>query len=132
MSKKILIIDDDEDFRISIKTLLESNNYQVAEAESGKQGLQKIKDEMPDLILLDIMMETMDEGYLLNQVLKFQKKYEDYKDIPVVMVSSIQQDPLSRFPQAAGQVDMIVPDYYFTKPVDIPKFMELINKLMGK
>ncbi|MCD4664840.1 MAG: response regulator, partial [Bacteroidales bacterium] len=87
---KILIIDDDEDFRISIRTLLQSHNYLTVEADSGKQGLEKIKSEKPDLILLDIMMETMEEGYLLNQVIKFQKQYEDYKDIPVLMVSSIQ------------------------------------------
>ncbi len=129
-NQKILIIDDDEDFRISIRTLLESHNYEVAEAESGKQGLQKIKKEKPDLIVLDIMMETIDEGYLLNQIIKFQKDYDEYKNMPILMVSSIQQDPLSRFPAAAGQVDMIMPDYYLTKPVDIPKFLELVKKLI--
>ena len=127
---KILIIDDDEDFRISIGTLLKSHNYQIIEAESGKQGLQKIMDERPNLIVLDIMMETIDEGYLLNQVIKFQKDYTDYKKIPILMVSSIQEDPLSRFPSAAGQVDMIMPDYYFAKPVDIPKFLDLVKKLL--
>lgn len=129
-NQKILIIDDDEDFRISIRTLLKSHNYEVAEAESGKQGLQKIRKEKPDLIVLDIMMETIDEGYLLNQIIKFQKDYDEYKNMPILMVSSIQQDPLSRFPAAAGQVDMIMPDYYLTKPVDIPKFLELVKKLI--
>jgi len=129
---KILVIDDDEDFRISIRTLLKSKGYDVVEADSGKQGLLKIKEGRPDIILLDIMMETMDEGYLLNQLLKFQKQYEEYKDIPVLMVSSIQDDPLSRFPSAAGQVDMIIPDYYFPKPVDIPKFLETIEKVLKK
>jgi len=130
--QKILIIDDDEDFRISIRTLLKSNHYDVIEAESGKQGLKKIKAEKPDLIVLDIMMETIDEGYLLNQIIKFQKEYEDHKTMPILMVSSIQQDPLSRFPKAAGEVEMIMPDYYLTKPVDIPKFMELVKKLLEK
>lgn len=131
-NKKILIIDDDEDFRISIRTLLESYKYQVTEAESGKQGLQKIKSDRPDLIVLDIMMETIDEGYLLNQVIKFQKSFEEYKNMPILMVSSIQEDPLSRFPAAAGQVDMIMPDYYLTKPVNIPKFLELVEKLLNQ
>ncbi|MDW7680908.1 MAG: response regulator [bacterium] len=134
MSEKarVLIIDDDEDFRISIRTLLQSEGYQTIEADSGKQGLEKIKLEKPDVILLDIMMETMDEGYLLNQVLRFQKQYEDFKQIPILMVSSIQEDPLSRFPKAAGQVDMIMPDYYFSKPVDIPKFLETLKKVLQK
>lgn len=129
---KILVIDDDEDFRISIRTLLKSKGYAVVEADSGKQGLLKIKEEKPDVILLDIMMETMDEGYLLNQLLKFQKQYKEYKNIPVLMVSSIQEDPLSRFPSAAGQVDMIIPDYYFSKPVEIQKFLETIEKVLKK
>jgi CheY-like chemotaxis protein len=128
--QKILIIDDDEDFRISIRTLLESHDYRVIEAESGKQGLKKIKSDKPDLIVLDIMMETIDEGYLLNQIIKFQKDYEDYKSMPILMVSSIQHDPLSRFPKAAGEVEMIMPDYYLTKPVDVPKFLELVKKLL--
>lgn len=130
--QKILIIDDDEDFRISIRTLLESHDYRVIEAESGKQGLKKIKESQPDLIVLDIMMETIDEGYLLNQIIKFQKDYEDYKNMPILMVSSIQQDPLSRFPKAAGEVEMIMPDYYLTKPVDVPKFLDMVKKLLEK
>jgi CheY-like chemotaxis protein len=128
----ILIIDDDEDFRISIRTLLESHNYEVIEADSGKQGLKMLKEQKPDLIVLDIMMETIDEGYLLNQFIKFQKEYEEYKNMPILMVSSIQEDPLSRFPKAMGEVEMIMPDYYLTKPVDIPKFLELVKKLLEK
>lgn len=129
---KILIIDDDEDFRISIRTLLESHNYKVIEAESGKQGLEMLKKQRPDLIVLDIMMETIDEGYLLNQFIKFQKEYEEFKKLPILMVSSIQQDPLSRFPAAAGEVEMITPDYYLTKPVDIPRFLAMVKKLLEK
>lgn len=129
---KILLIDDDEDFRISIRALLESKNYQVIEAESGKQGLQKLKDESPSLIVLDIMMETIDEGYSLNQIIKFQKTFEQYKDIPIIMLSSIQEDPQTRFAKAMGQVDMITPDHYMTKPVDIPIFLDLITKLLKK
>jgi len=127
---KILIIDDDEDFRISIRTLLTSRNFTVVEAETAQSGLEKIKSEKPNLIILDIMMETIDAGYSLNQVVKFQEQFGEYKRIPILMVSSIQQDPLSRFPLADGQVDMILPDHYMAKPVDIPKFLELVNRLL--
>ena len=67
-NEKILIIDDDEDYRTSIRTLLESHNYSVVEASSGKEGLEKLTQEKPDLIVLDIMMETIDQGYSLNQI----------------------------------------------------------------
>ena len=127
---KLLLIDDDVDFRTSIRTLLQSHNYNVVEAASGKQGLEMIKSERPDLIVLDIMMETIDQGYSLNQFIKFQKDYEEFKDIPILMVSSIDEDPYTRFKHAGGQVEMIVPDQYMTKPVDIPKFLELVKKLL--
>jgi len=130
-TKKILIIDDDEDFTIAMRTLLEGENYEVSEAASGKEGLQKLKEFEPDLIVLDIMMETPVEGYALNQIIRFQDEYGKYKNVIIVMVSSIQDDPLSRFPHAL-EADMISPDYYFTKPVDVPKFKNLINKLLKK
>lgn len=130
-TKKILIIDDDEDFTIAMRTLLEGENYEVSEAASGKEGLQKLKEFEPDLIVLDIMMETPVEGYALNQIIRFQDEYEKYRNVIIVMVSSIQDDPLSRFPHAL-EADMISPDYYFTKPVDVPKFKNLINKLLKK
>jgi len=130
-TKKILIIDDDEDFSIVMRTLLEGENYEVSEAASGKEGLQKLKEFEPDLIVLDIMMETPVEGYALNQIIRFQDEYEKYKNVIIVMVSSIQDDPLSRFPHAL-EADMISPDYYFAKPVDVLKFVNLINKLLKK
>jgi len=130
-TKKILIIDDDEDFTIAMRTLLEGENYEVSEAASGKEGLQKLKEFEPDLIVLDIMMETPVEGYALNQIIRFQDEYKKYNNVIIVMVSSIQDDPLSRFPHAL-EADMISPDYYFTKPVDVPKFKNLINKLLKK
>ena len=129
-NSKILLIDDDKDFRTSIRTLLQSHNYDVVEASSGKQGLEMVKTEKPDLIVLDIMMETIDQGYSLNQLIKFQKDYEQYSDIPILMVSSIDEDPYTRFRHAGGQVEMIIPDQYMTKPVDIPKFLELVKKLI--
>jgi len=130
-TKKILIIDDDEDFNIAMRTLLEGERYEVSEAASGKEGLKKLKEFEPDLIVLDIMMETPVEGYALNQIIRFQDEYEKYRDVIIVMVSSIQDDPLSRFPHAL-EADMISPDYYFTKPVDVPKFKNLINKVLKK
>jgi len=128
--EKILIIDDDEDIRISLRALLESQKYTVFDAASGKDGLEQIKKVEPDLIVLDIMMETIDQGYSLNQVIKFQSKYEKYKNIPIIMLSTIQEDPYTRFAQAGGQVEMIIPDQYMTKPVDVPKFLELVHQLL--
>ena len=94
---KVLVIDDDDDFRLSVKSLLESRGYAVIEADSGKDGLRKLLEHKPDLILLDIMMECCCEGYGLNQAIKYQEAYAEYRNIPVIMVSSIQECPDERF-----------------------------------
>ena len=126
-SLKILIIDDDQDFRVSVRSLLESKGYVVLEADSGRDGLRKVTELRPDIIILDVMMECDSEGYGVNQAIKFQDAYAEFRDIPILMTSSIDLSPDERFPMA-GELDMIRPDFYLTKPLDIPKFLEVVQK----
>jgi CheY-like chemotaxis protein len=126
--KQVLIIDDDGDFRASLQMVLSAEGYEVEEAASGREGLQKVRERRPDLIVLDIMMESMGEGYSVNQAIKFQPDYEAFWDIPIVMVSSIQESPDERFSRA-GEVDMVRPNRYMTKPLDIPTFLEVVGKM---
>jgi CheY-like chemotaxis protein len=128
---KILVIDDDLDFRSSVRALLHSEGHDVIEADSGREGLRKVVECEPDLILLDIMMESASEGYGLNQAIKFQDTYADYRHIPVVMISSIELSPDELY-GSAGEVDMIRPDDYVTKPLDIPRFLEVIRKFSSR
>jgi CheY-like chemotaxis protein len=123
----VLIIDDDPDYRASLKLVLESEGYAVEEASSGKAGLRKLAEHRPSAIVLDVMMESIVEGYAVNQAIKFQPEFEAYADIPIVMVSSIEQTPDERFGRA-GEVDMIRPHRYLTKPLDIPLFLEVLAK----
>lgn len=126
-SLKILVIDDDQDFRASVRSLLESHGYAVLEADSGREGLRKVVEQRPDIIVLDIVMECDSEGYGVNQAIKYQDVYADYRNIPIVMTSSIDLSPDERFPMA-GELDMIRPDFYLTKPLDIPKFLEVLQR----
>lgn len=128
---KILIIDDDEDYRVSTRALLEDEGCEVLEAASGREGLETARTCQPNLIVLDIMMESPVEGYSVVQALKFRSEYGDLADIPVVMVSSVQQDPANLFPMAGG-VEMITPDAYFTKPLDISGFLKCVRDMLGK
>lgn len=66
--KKILVIDDDVDFNHILRDLLEFNHYQVSCAYSGQQGLELLKDEMPDLIITDVLMPEVDGIMLLGQL----------------------------------------------------------------
>ena len=130
MRAKVLLIDDDTDFRVAVKSLLESHGYEVLEAASGHIGLEKVLEHKPDVILLDIMMETTVEGYGVTYSLKFGDEYAAYRSIPVFMISSIEASPDERFPMSP-EAEMIRPDGYLTKPLDIPKLLELIERAVA-
>jgi CheY-like chemotaxis protein len=130
MSAKVLLIDDDRDFRISVRSLLETRGYEVFEAASGHEGLSQVLQHKPDVILLDVMMETSVEGYGVTHALKYREEYAEHRQIPIFMVSSIEESPDERFPMSA-EVEMIRPDGYLTKPLDIPRFLELLEKTVA-
>jgi CheY-like chemotaxis protein len=130
MCAKVLLIDDDVDFRVAVKSLLEGHGYTVLEAASGHEGLQKVVEHKPDAILLDIMMETTTEGYGVTHSLKCRDEFAEYRNTPIFMISSITENPDERFPMAA-EVEMIRPDGYLTKPLDIPELLRVLEKTGG-
>jgi CheY-like chemotaxis protein len=89
MAKKILVIDDDPDFVESVVNLLEAKGYQVASASNGKDGIAKAKAEKPNLILLDVMMNTKDEGFTVARELQ---QTAEVKGTPVVMVTGVRKE----------------------------------------
>jgi two-component system nitrogen regulation response regulator NtrX len=66
----VLVIDDNADLRQSLRVVLESNNYVMAEADTAEQGLKVYKDKQPDLIIVDLMMEEVDAGANFAKELK--------------------------------------------------------------
>jgi CheY-like chemotaxis protein len=130
MSPRVLLIDDDSDFRAAVRSLLESRGYDVLEAASGQEGLRMVAEHKPDAILLDIMMETTVEGYGVTHALKHRDEYSEFRHIPIFMISSIEESPDDRFPMSA-EVEMIRPDRYLTKPLDIPEFLRLLEQAVG-
>jgi CheY-like chemotaxis protein len=89
MSKKILIIDDDVDYSEAITTLLEAKGYEVGSAPNGTEGFKKAKSEVPNLILLDVMMTHKSEGFDVARCLKGDAVT---KDIPVIIISGIRRE----------------------------------------
>ncbi|MDH3290171.1 MAG: response regulator [Gemmatimonadota bacterium] len=125
--KTVLVIDDDADFQMSVGSLLEVEGYDVVAAASGREGLRKLLEVRPDVVLLDVMMESTTEGYGVSERIKYGEEYAAVRDVPVLMVSSIQESPDERFPRSP-EVEMIRPDRYLTKPLDIPRFLEILAK----
>lgn len=89
MAKKVLVIDDDNDFVESVVNLLEARGYTVTAAANGKEGVQKAKANKPDLILLDVMMTTKDEGFNVARELQ---SVEGVKGTPVIMVTGVRKE----------------------------------------
>ena len=129
--RRVLIVDDDADFTAAISTLLESQGYCVSSARSGKEGLEKLRAESPDLIVLDVMMEDDWSGYAVNQAVKFSQDFECFRHVPILMVSSVQTSPAAQFSRA-GEVDMVTPNSYLTKPVDLTAFLREVRALLGE
>jgi CheY-like chemotaxis protein len=124
---KVMVIDDDADYTASVRALLESEGYEVSVASSGRAGLELLRADAPDVIVLDVMMESQVEGYVVNQAVKYQPEFQEYSRIPIVMVSSIEESPDERFSRSE-EVGMIRPDAYLTKPLDIPAFLAAIER----
>lgn len=89
MAKKVLVIDDDNDFVESIVNLLEARGYSVASASNGNDGVELAKANKPDLVLLDVMMTTKDEGFNVARKLN---EIEDIKGTPIIMVTGVRKE----------------------------------------
>ena len=89
MSQKILLIDDDVDFVEMNRAFLASNGYNVLCAYNGVDGFEIAQKEMPDLIVLDVMMTDVGEGF---EVARLLKKEEKTKAIPIIMLTSVNQE----------------------------------------
>jgi len=108
LKDKILIIDDSRDFRKLLSRFLKTSGYEIAEAENGEDGLQKIGEVNPDLILLDIMMPGID-GY---EVCKRIKADPSSRDIPIIFLSGRSEATDKIEGLNVGGAD------YITKPFD--------------
>ncbi|MFA6506379.1 MAG: response regulator [Treponemataceae bacterium] len=118
---KILIVDDNRDDRTVLKYLIERKGHEVIEAENGEDGLQKIKDDPPNLIISDALMPTMD-GF---QFLRAIKKEKDLCSIPFVFYSaSYQQNQDVRLASALGA------DAYILKPEDPVELWKKIDNIL--
>ncbi|MFZ5799967.1 MAG: response regulator [Candidatus Omnitrophota bacterium] len=122
---KILIIDDDPDIVEAMKVVLESKNYQVLSAKNGEEGLKKARLDKPDLIILDVMMESTDKGF---EVARDLKKDQGQKDTPILMLTAIKEKTGLGFENEAGDPDWLPVDDYCDKPL---KPEELLSKVAG-
>ncbi len=118
--KKIMVVDDDNDFVESITMILESAGYNTITADSGERCLEILQYEKPDLIILDVMMETITEGFNIGYDIKSNPRYDN---IPIIMVSSIKDDKGFRVEKELAHADD-----FLDKPFDPEIFLDSVKK----
>ena len=121
MTKRILVVEDQEHLRGILRDLLTSSGYKMLEAVDGQAGVDKAKAEKPDLILMDIQMPVMD-GYDATRQIKADP---DLKPIPIVAVSSFAMKGDEEKARASGC------DHNITKPYSPMQLLKTVRGLVG-
>ncbi|HUS73625.1 MAG TPA: response regulator [Sedimentisphaerales bacterium] len=124
--QKVLIVDDDQSFVTAITLVLESRGYQLATAHNKEEAMEEIGKHKPDLILLDIMMERITDGFNLCYKLKHDP---EMKKIPVLAVSAITKETGFKVSPATDG-EYFEADDYMEKPVKPSELLERIEKLL--
>jgi len=130
MAKKVLNVEDDADTRTFVSTVLEENGYIPIMAMDGEDGMKKVKEERPDLIILDILMPR-ESGIKMYHELKLDP---NLKDIPVVMLSGVSKRTFLRSQAALtefGDETVPEPQAYLEKPVEPEDLAETLKKILG-
>ena len=127
-SGKILLVDDDADFLEMHKAVLANHGYEVFTAMSGQEGLERVRTEMPDLIILDLMMEKHDAGFSFSRTIKTDPLF---KRIPILMVTSVAEATGYRFSLEEDGYWMKTDDF-LDKPVMPAVLLDRVAKLLGR
>jgi CheY-like chemotaxis protein len=131
--RKIMVIDDDPDFREAVTAILESADYEVVTVDGPKKVKDTLLAEKPNLILLDIMMDSLFDGFSLCHQIKTGREYEAFKRVPIIFCSAVKEQTGSRFEFKGGElgeVGMAGPDGYIDKPVKPNDLLARIERLL--
>ncbi len=124
--KRILIVDDDSDYAAAIEKILKTADYSVSLAGDVKMGMEQIEKEMPDLILLDVMMEKYDDGFNMCYDLKHDDRY---KDIPIIIITAVTEVTGLKFnPKTDGEY--LDSDDYVQKPISADLLLEKVKRFI--
>ena len=127
---KILVIDDDPDVHTVVKKILEPKSYEVVSAYDGDEGLRKVVEERPDLIILDVIMPGK-HGFEVCHELKTDEKYHFFSNIPVLMLTVYPEDR-EKMHLSMREGMMMEAEDYLQKPVDPQELVKRVEDLLKK
>jgi CheY-like chemotaxis protein len=125
---KILVVDDDPDMRLAIGSVLKSRSYEIVEARDGEEALARLKEEKPDLMLLDLLLPKMDGFAVVKELKNTQEKYPN---IPILIISSVREEASHRrYELEVGHKLNI--DEYIEKPIEPFILLQRVERLLSK
>jgi CheY-like chemotaxis protein len=127
MTKKILVVDDDIDLVEVIRLTLEKSGFEVIDAQDGEHGYNIAAKEKPDLIILDIMMTTIDEGFHVAYKIRSNP---EIADVPIIVLTAVGQETGFEFDKDKDEEFLPVDDF-LEKPVLPEKLVDIIRKHLG-
>jgi len=126
---KIIVVDDDPGIRESLQMILTSHQYTVITAANRTEGMNKIKTEKPDLLILDVMMSSWLDGLDMSKTLKDDLQF---KDMPILMLTGVKERTIFDFRPRADGPDWCSVDAYLDKPVEPDLLLAEIERLLSK
>ena len=120
--KSILVVDDEDIIRSLLRLTLVRAGYDVTEAETGEEGISIVRQQIPDLILLDVMMAGIDGFEVCEQI----RQDPDIAHIPIIMLSARKDPESRRESQRVGATD------YLTKPVAIDVLLWRVDRALKR
>jgi CheY-like chemotaxis protein len=128
-AKLILLVDDDFDYLEVNRLTLERAGYRVACADDAEQGMRKIGEERPDLIVSDLMMGALDEGFAFARALKADA---ETAGIPIILTTGIHRQLGVTFkPTSPAELAAMGVEAYLEKPVRGPLLLAKVAELLG-
>ena len=133
MSKKVLIIDDDIDVVEAMKIALDSVGYEIEYAYNSEDGFGKLLSFKPDLLILDVMMTTITEGFNAAWEIRSSdpnSRFRDFKDIPILMISAVSSEQKMIFDPKKDEEYLPVNDFV-EKPISPRALIDKVKGLIG-
>ena len=127
MAKQVLVIDDNQNTVKYLSVVLSEHGYEPSSACDGEEGLQKLQQSKPDLIILDVMMDSTTDGFHASYTLK---KDPVYKEIPVVMLTAIGKRTGMHFDRKEDE-DYLPVEEFIEKPVDPKVLVSTVKKYVS-
>lgn len=129
--QRILLVDDDPDQRLSLRLPLEAAGFEVGESASFEEGLETVRTFKPDLVILDVMMDTTTAGFQFALSLHDSdpdSEFYEFHETPIIMVTAIHSTTSLRFVPDESYLPV---QAFLEKPIDSKVLLETVHTLLG-